>query len=147
MKKRENEIQIKFLLADFNAVKMEIARRSDQQKTALLLYITGVSYLFIRIASDQINYFYVLATWIMSLLVMTFIYRESLEIGRLAETVRGRICKEVEKISDIGGKYLVPSEYSIKSDVSLKTKILNELFEFIIFFAIPLIISIVCILK
>ena len=30
MKKRENEIQIKFLLADFNAVKMEIARRSDQ---------------------------------------------------------------------------------------------------------------------
>jgi hypothetical protein len=29
MKKRENEIQIKFLLADFNSVKMEIARRSD----------------------------------------------------------------------------------------------------------------------
>ena len=83
----------------------------------------------------------------MSLLVMTFIYRESLEIGRLAETVRGRICKEVEKISDIGGKYLVPSEYSIKSDVSLKTKNLNELFDFIIFFAIPLLISIVCILK
>lgn len=126
MKKRENEIQIKFLLADFNAVKMEIARRSDQQKTALLLYITGVSYLFIRIASDQINYFYVLATWIMSLLVVIFIYRESLEIGRLAETIRSRICKEAEKISDIGGKYLVPSEYSIKSDVSLKTKILNS---------------------
>lgn len=134
------KIQVDFLLADFNSIKTEIVRRSGLQKTAYLLYLAGISWIFARTISSDLNQYYIVATWLISFISWLFIYREGLEIGRLANIVRYQICKELEKITGIDEKLFAPSEH-IDPEIDNKTKrersLLDSVFNLIVFVHVP----------
>lgn len=93
MNKEElQKIQTDFLLADFNSIKLEISRRSDQQKTAYLLYLAGISWIFTTVVSSEPHITYILVTWFVLVIAKIFIDKEGLEIGRLGGIIRLQIC-------------------------------------------------------
>lgn len=139
-KEESQKIQIDFLLADFNSIKSEISRRSDQQKTAYLLYMAAISWMFTKIVSNEPHFSYMLVTWLVAFFAKMFIDKEGLEIGRLGKIIRVHICGELKKITDIDGAYLIPSEnISIKED-DVCTRYHTK-FNFITYFLIPIVIS------
>lgn len=139
-KEELQKIQVGFLLADFNSIKSEIGRRSDQQKTAYLVYLAGISWIFTMAVSSEPRIFYVFVTWFVAIIAMIFIDKEGREIGRLGRIIRVKICGELKKITDIDGSQLIPSEnISIKTDETCTR--LDTYFNSIVFFVIPLVIS------
>lgn len=138
-KEELQKIQVSFLLADFNSIKSEISRRSDQQKTAYLVYLAGISWIFTMVVSSEPRISYIFVTWFAAIIAMIFIDKEGREIGRLGRIIRLQICGELKKITDIDESQLIPSEnISIKTDETC-TK-LDIYFNSIIFFVIPFVI-------
>jgi len=141
-KESSQKIQANFLLSDFTAIKAEISRRSDQQKTAYLLYLASISWIFLKVISGDLHFSYPLAAWFVVIITRMFIIREGLEIGRLGRIISLQICRELKKITDIDGRCLIPSEnMDIKDETLVKRIILDRAFNFIVFFIIPIFIS------
>lgn len=99
-----------YLLADFEALKAEIARRANMQRLALAAYAAVYAGLFPQIASDRVASTSIAALWVVGALGLLFYVREGLEIKRLASLIRDRIASKAARLIATGPKSLIPSE-------------------------------------
>jgi hypothetical protein len=101
--------QLKFLLADFNAIKAEIARRSTLQRVALGAYVAVIGFVFNGDSKIPLH-LGILAIWIAALLTLLFWASESLAIGHLGSVIKEDIASEVSGITEVPTASLLPSE-------------------------------------
>jgi len=141
---QSQKVQVDFLLADFNAIKSEISRRSDQQKTAYLLYLAAISWIFTKVISGSTDLVYIIVIWLVVVITKIFIVREAMEIGKLGEIIREEICVALKNLTKLDGKSFIPSENRVlKTDTTwTKRHNLNKYFDYLIFIGIPLLISV-----
>ncbi len=78
--------QLDYLLADFVAVKSEIARRSTLQWFILAGYFSVLILVFQQTTAQKLSGLWVTALWAVSALAYQFYAREHLEIMRLVPT-------------------------------------------------------------
>jgi len=80
--------QIDCLLADFSAIKSEIARRSNLQRMVQLIIVAVLAATFTRAASFSLSSLWLVGLWVSSVLAYQFYAREGYEIERLATVIR-----------------------------------------------------------
>ena len=99
-----------FLLADFNATKSEIARRSNLQKAVTASMLAFYAWLFERSLGNGLELSLVVLVWIVSFLGYTFYIRESAEIKRLGWIIKDKIGKPTGVILGRSTEEVIPSE-------------------------------------
>ena len=72
--------QLKFLLADFGAIKAEIARRSTLQRVVLVGYLAVVALVFQQTVSASLSRLWVFAIWAIAALAYQFYVRSLAQI-------------------------------------------------------------------
>ena len=90
--------QLDFLLADFNALKAEIARRSGLQRVALALYLALVAAVVASLPEGKSLSLSAAVLWIAGSVALLFWCRERLEIARLGRLIRDRIGERASAI-------------------------------------------------
>lgn len=131
-----------YLLADFKALKVEIARRASLQRLALAAYAAVYAGLFPQIASDRVASTLLAAFWVVGALGLLFYVREDLEIKRLACLIRNRIASEAARLVATGPKSLIPSEADQANPRTDKlTRLYAVLFMWSVFFVLPLLLT------
>lgn len=134
---------LEFLLADFNAIKAEIARRSNLQRVVLAAYIGLFAVVGKQIASYSATAPLVIGLWFGSALSLQFYTRESLEITRLGSIIRERIAPVANKILNVPIEDLLPSQTNSEfPKINSVTSLYNIQFKWIVFFCLPLLITI-----
>lgn len=128
-----------FLLADFNATKSEIARRSNLQKAVTASMLAFYAWLFERSLSNGLELSLVVLVWIVSLLGYTFYIRESAEIRRLGWTIKEKIAKPTGVILGRSTEEVIPSEAHATepSEVGWR-QIVSVIFKVFIYLVAPL---------
>jgi hypothetical protein len=101
---------IDFLLADFNATKSEIARRSNLQKAVTAAMLVFYAWVFQQSIKTDLTLTIVLLVWIVAFLGFTFYFRENAEIERLARIIKINIAKPVGEILGCSAEEVIPSE-------------------------------------
>ncbi len=104
----EQKEQLKFLLADFQAAKNEISRRSDLQKVVLMLLVSFHAW-FIT-TQDLFSIDKIGILWLVVILAYIFYDREAKEISRLGLIISSRICKYVSEILGKPSTQIIPTE-------------------------------------
>jgi hypothetical protein len=99
-----------FLLADFNAIKSEIARRSNLQKAVIAAMLAFYTWLFQRSLGNGLELSLVVLVWVVSFFGYTFYLRESAEIKRLGWTIKEKIGKPTGVILSRSTEEVIPSE-------------------------------------
>lgn len=99
-----------YLLADFAAVKAEIARRSTLQRFVLGGYLAVLALVFQQAASLALTAPWLVALWAASAFGFQFYAREGLEIARLGTVIRTRIAPVANAIIGAAPERLLPSE-------------------------------------
>lgn len=144
--------KLDFLLADLKANKAEIARRSNLQRFIIGLYIGFIVVVGKEVASKQLTAPLtaplIIGLWTSAALSLLFYKREGLEIKRLGLIIRNRIKKYTNKILENENNEidLIPSEtksgHFEEQDIRNTTRILDQIFNWSIFFILPLITTI-----
>ena len=134
----EQKIQHDYLLADFQATKAEIARRSNAQKTALAAMVAFYAWLLNQLVSTNLGLWHIGAIWIVTILGYVFYKREGLEIGRLGALIRTKIADVAVKNLNLSAENLIPSEVrAADKEFDCKTKPLDWIFSVSLFVLIP----------
>jgi hypothetical protein len=134
----EQKVQHDYLLADFQATKAEIARRSNAQKTALAAMVAFYAWLLNQLVSSSLGSWHIGAIWIVTILGYIFYKREAIEIGRLGALIRTKIAEVAATNLNIAAKHLIPSEVSAADkEADCKTKFLDWTFSLSLFGIIP----------
>jgi hypothetical protein len=138
----KNKKLLDFLLADFNATKSEISRRSNLQKWILAVLFTFYAWMFQYSLKNNMNLSLVISSWTVALLVFRFYRRENSEIKRLGNIIEKEIGKSVSEKLDCKKKDVFPSQSFIdKSNESLWRKIDSFIFDIIVYFSVPMYLS------
>lgn len=134
----EQKIQHDYLLADFQATKAEIARRSNTQKTALAAMVAFYAWLLNQLVSTNFGLWHIGAIWIVTILGYVFYKREGLEIGRLGALIGTKIAGAAAKNLNLPAENLIPSEVrAADKEFDCKTKLLDWVFSVSLFVLIP----------
>lgn len=134
----EQKIHHDYLLADFQATKAEIARRSNTQKTALAAMVAFYASLLNPLVSISLGLWHIVAVWIVTILGYVFYKREGLEIGRLGALIRTKIAEVAAKDLNVLAENLIPSEVSAADkEFDCKTRLLDWIFSVSLFGLIP----------
>lgn len=134
----EQQIQHGYLVADFQAIKSEIARRSNAQKAALAAVVAFYAWLLNQLVSTDLGLWHICAVWIVVILGYVFYKREGLEIGRLGAIARRGIAEIAAKHLNIPAENIIPSEVCAADErFDKKTRILDRLFLVSLFGLIP----------
>lgn len=134
----EQRIQHDYLLADFQAIKAEIARRSNAQKAALAAVVAFYAWLLNQLVSTNLGPWHICAVWIVAILGYVFYKREGLEIGRLGAITRKRIAEIAAKNLNVSAENIIPSEVCAADELfDRKTRALDRLFSVSLFGMIP----------
>jgi hypothetical protein len=99
-----------FLLADFNAIKNEIARRSNLQKAVSASMIAFYAWIFQYSLKTDLTLTLIVLVWIVSFLGFTFYIREGAEIKRLSGIIKMEIAKPISAILGNSPEVVIPSE-------------------------------------
>lgn len=128
-----------FLLADFNAIKSEIARRSNLQKAVIASMLAFYAWLFERSLCNGLEPTLIVLVWIVSFLGYTFYIRETGEINRLGWTIKEKIGKPTGAILGRSAEEVIPSEAHAtgSSDVSWR-QIISVVFKIFLYMVAPL---------
>jgi hypothetical protein len=130
--------QLDFLLADFNAMKSEIARRSTLQKAVLTALVAFYAWLYAHISNDVPDLVSVGAAILVPLVAYLFYVRENREIERLASTIKYKVAEPAAKILGVEASGLIPSEAHAKHPDCVKpTQLYDWLFNVAVFLLIP----------
>lgn len=134
----EQKIQHDYLLADFQATKAEIARRSNAQKTALAAMVAFYAWLLNQLVSTNLGLWHLGAVWIVTILGYVFYKREGYEIGRLGALIRTKFAEVAAKNLNVPPENIIPSEVGA-ADVQFdcKTRALDWVFSVSLFALIP----------
>lgn len=139
----EQKIQYDYLLADFQAIKAEIARRSNAQKTALAAIVAFYGWLLNQFIDKHLGVCHIGAVWVVTILGYVFYKREGLEIGRLGLLIRTKIAAVAAENLNVLSEHLIPSEVRAADEkFDWKTKILNWIFSVTLFGLIPSILTV-----
>lgn len=134
----EQRIQHEYLVADFQATKAEIARRSNAQKTALAAMVAFYAWLLNQLVSTNLGLWHISSVWIVTILGYVFYKREELEIGRLGSLVRTKIAEVAAKNLNVPTENVIPSEVcAADKEFDCKTKLLDWVFSISLFGLIP----------
>jgi hypothetical protein len=135
--------QLDFLLADFNALKTEIARRSGLQRVALGLYLAVVAAVVASLPESKSLSVSAAGLWIAGSVALLFWSREHLEIARLGHLIRDRIGEQASAILNVPSEQIVPSEASpaIDEEMDRITRRYHVGFMWLVFFVIPLLVT------
>jgi len=134
--------QLKFLLADFVAIKAEIARRSSLQRVVLMLYAAALALVFREFVSSSGSYPWLLAAWASATLSFQFYAREGLEIMRLSSIVRDRIAQKAAELTRGRKEHLLPSETDLEMPHTRARRIAYDCsFNWAFFFGVPAALS------
>jgi hypothetical protein len=99
-----------FLLADFNATKSEIARRSNLQKAVTATMLAFYAWLYQHSLGNGLVLSLVVLVWIVSFLGYSFYIREGAEIKRLGWTIKEKIGIPAGVILNRPSEEVIPSE-------------------------------------
>jgi len=141
MSELENKKQkhLDFLLADYNAMKSEIARRSNLQRVVLAAYIAAIVLVFKGATESNLTSLHIMIIWITSTLTLNYYFREGMEICRLGEIIKTRISPVVSKIIDVDPNEIFPSQTCSQiSKIDNITKKYDQQFNWTLFFIVPL---------
>jgi len=134
----EQKTQHDYLLADFQATKAEIARRSNAQKTALGAMVAFYAWLLNQLVATSLSLWHIGAVWIVTLLGYVFYKREGLEIGRLGALIKTKIAEVAAKNLNVSAENLIPSEvHAADKEFDCKTRPLDWVFSVTLFGLIP----------
>lgn len=135
---------LEFLLADFDALKSEIARRSNLQKAIVAAVLAFYAWSFQRLLSNHIiELTVVLIAWVVSFIAFTFYIREGSEIGRLGWTIKSKIAVPVSKILGVSPEKVIPSEaHSTEPCAGTWRKMVSILFDIVLYLLAPLYLTI-----
>jgi hypothetical protein len=135
----EQKIQHDYLLADFQATKAEIARRSNAQKTALAAMVAFYAWLLNQLVSTSLGPWHIGAVWIVTILGYVFYKREDIEIGRLGALIKIKIAGVAAKNLNVSAENILPSEVcAADKEFDCKTKSLDWIFSVSLFGLIPI---------
>ena len=131
-----------YLLADYSAIKAEIARRSNLQRVVLGAFVAVLAVVFQQAATVGVSSLWVASLWASSALALQFYAREGLEIARLAALIRGRIAPVAAEILDLPVENLLPSETNPEIPDTRDMRVAyNSQFNWALFFAAPMLIT------
>lgn len=134
----EQKIQHDYLLADFQAIKAEIARRSNAQKTALAAIVAFYAWPLNQLVAANLSVWHIGAIWVVTILGYVFYKREGLEIGRLGALIKTKIAEVAAKNLNVSPEHLIPSEVCAADEkFDCKTKPLDWIFSVTLFGLIP----------
>ncbi len=135
--------QLDFLLADFGALKAEIARRSGLQRVAVALYLGLVAAVAASLPEGKNLSLSAAGLWIGGLVALLFWCREHREITRLGRLIRDRIGEKAGAILNVPKEDIVPSEAaaSIDERMDSTTRRYHLWFMWLVFFVIPLLLT------
>ena len=140
----EQEKQSDFLLADFNAIKAEIARRSNLQKVVLTLIVSFYAWFVPTAMTNSISLINILIIWLVVILAYTFYFREGYEISRLALIIRERIAKYMSEMLKIESDKIIPSEvHDRQYPTDGITRRYDRIFNSTVFLIIPIVCTII----
>ena len=132
-----------FLLADFDALKSEIARRSNLQKAVVAAVLAFYAWSFQRMLNNHIELTVILISWLVSFLAFTFYIREGSEIGRLGWTIKNKIADPASKILGVRPEEVIPSEaHSTEPCVGTWKKVVTIIFSVVLYVVAPLYLTI-----
>lgn len=132
-----------FLIADFNAIKLEIARRSNLQRVLLAAYIAMLAIIFNEFTKANFSLVWICGLWVGVTLAQIFYQRERLEIERLGRIVKKRIAKEASEILERDQRTLLHSQTNSQfNEINRQTHPIDRLFHWAIFFIIPILLTI-----
>jgi hypothetical protein len=132
-----------YLLADFRAIKDEIARRSNLQRIALAALGVFYTWLLNAFAAKSAASLHIAALWVVTVLFCIFHYRESLEIKRLGGIIRNKIAEPASKLLNFKSQKLLPSEMDAEEPgIDKWTRFYNIIFWMLVCLAIPSVITI-----
>ena len=138
----EQKTQHDYLLADFQATKAEIARRSNAQKTALGAMVAFYAWLLNQLVATSLSLWHIGAVWIVTLLGYVFYKREGFEIGRLGSLIRNKIAAVAAKNLNVPAENISPSEICpADKEFDCKSKTLGWIFSVSLFGLIPVILT------
>lgn len=131
-----------YLIADFAAIKAEIARRSTLQRVVLAGYFAVLALVFQQATSLTLSAPWIVALWAASALGFQFYAREGLEIARLGTVIRTRIAPVAGEIIGTPPERLLPSETNPEAAQTLRQRrAYDRSFNWAAFFAAPLLIT------
>jgi len=134
---------LEYLLADFGAIKSEIARRSNLQRIIIAAYISVMAIVGKEAASYTLTAPLLVGLWISGTLAFQFYTREGLEIGRLGLIIRKRIAPLVSEILKVETQDLLHSETNAAfPDIDKITTRYDRQFKWILFFILPLVFTV-----
>jgi len=136
--KDKEQKQLDYLLADYGAVKSEIARRSNLQRVVLAAYISVVALILKEATEATLTSLFIMGLWLSAALSLNYYIREGLEICRLGEIAKNRISTVASKIIDVDPKVLLPSQASSQlAEIDNITKIYDRQFNWVLFLVVP----------
>lgn len=134
--------QLDFLLADFGALKAEIARRSGLQRVALALYLALVAAIAASLPEGKNLSLLTVGLWMGGLIALLFWCREHLEITRLRRLIRDHIGERAGAKLSVPKEHIVPSEAAtIDKSMDSTTRRYHLVFMWLVFFVIPLLLT------
>lgn len=134
----EKQKYLDFLLADFNSIKTEIARRSNLQKAVIASMLAFYAWTFQYLLNNESELLIIIIAWIVSFLGYTFYIRESAEIQRLGWTIKDKIAKPAAEILGKSSGDVIPSQSFSKAPDNRKTKqYISKFFKLILYLIAP----------
>ncbi len=128
-----------YLLADFNATKAEIARRSNLQRAVTASMLAFYAWVFQYSLSNEIILSLVVVIWVISFLGSTFYIRESAEINRLGLMIKEKIATPIGDILGYPPEKVIPSEArEEKSDQENWKHMISVIFNVFLYLVFPL---------
>lgn len=134
----QEKLRLEYLLADYRAIKDEIARRSNLQKAVLAALVGFNAWLLNAFVAREVALLPIVALWVVTVLVYIFHEREGLEILRLGGIIRNKIAVPVSKVLDIGSQVLLPPETDGgEPRIDERTRIYDQIFRVSVFVVVP----------
>ncbi len=128
-----------FLLADYQSIKSEIARRSNLQKTTHVALVAFYLWMLNNYFSENNKLYLIVVMWAVVLLAYFFYQKEHLEIQRLGSIIRNKIAETASGILSVDPKIILPSETdSANEKYDYKTRAYNTALMVSIFLLIPI---------
>jgi len=139
----QQQKHLELLIADFSATKAEIARRSNLQRVVLAAHIGLFAIVGNQLVSHSLVAPLIVGIWLSAALSFQFYTREGLEIRRLGSIIRERIAPIASKMLEVPIQDLLHSQTNSKFlEINKATSRYNKQFKWVVFFFLPLIITI-----
>ncbi len=144
----QEKLWLEYLLADYRAIKDEIARRSNLQKAVLAALVGFNAWLLNEFVAREIALLHIAALWTVTILSCIFHAREGFEIARLGSIIREKIAESAARVLKVDARVLLPSETDAGDPrTDGRTRMYDRIFRVSVFFIVPGAITVMYLIK